>query len=103
MTPLYVKLFNVNFKTGIFPNSWSLGIICPIYKNKGSKSKPENFRPITLLTCLGKLFSSILYARLVTFLEEHNLLNENQMGFWEGYSTNEVAFNLYMLNFLIKK
>ena len=102
MIPTYVKLFNVILKDGIFPESWSLGMICPIYKNKGSKAKPENFRPITLLSCLGKLFSSILNVRMEMFLEEHNLLNENQMGFREGYSTTEASFILYALSFLIK-
>ena len=64
--------------------------------------KPENFRPITLLPCLGKLFSSILNSRMEIFLEENNLLNENQLGFRHGYSTTESAFILYVLNFLVK-
>ena len=102
MIPIYVKLFNVIIKLGIFLESWSQGIICLIYKNKGSKTKPENFRPITLLPCLEKLFSSILNSRMEIFLEENNLLNENQLGFRHGYSTTESAFILYVLNFLVK-
>ena len=53
MLPLYHKLFNLVFDTGIIPKSWTEGCIIPIYKNKGAYEKPENYSPITLLSCLG--------------------------------------------------
>jgi hypothetical protein len=52
--PLY--LFNLILNTGKIPNSWSEGIILPIYKNKGSVSEPSSYRPITLVSCFGKTF-----------------------------------------------
>ena len=60
MLPVYVKLFNLIFDTGIVPESWLIGNIIPIYKNKGNIENPENDRPITLLSCLGKLFTAII-------------------------------------------
>ena len=42
MAPIYAKLFNIIFDTGIVPESWTLGDILPIYKNKGNKHSPEN-------------------------------------------------------------
>ena len=50
MLPIYVKLFNIILKTGYIPSNWSEGIQC---------KDPENDRPITLLSCVGKLFTSI--------------------------------------------
>lgn len=52
MLPIYKKLFNIIFDTGIVPESWLIGDILPIYKNKGDPNLPENYRPITLLSCL---------------------------------------------------
>ena len=67
MIPIYVKLFNAILETGNIPTDWLTGIIIPIYKNKGSNLDPGNYRPITLLSCLGKLFTSILNNRLCKY------------------------------------
>ena len=56
---LLVKLFNLILRTGIIPASWNISFISPIYKNKGSKSDPDNYRGISIISCLGKLFSAI--------------------------------------------
>jgi hypothetical protein len=46
---LYVDLFNLIFNSGKIPNTWLAGNIVPFYKNKGAKTDPKNFRPITIL------------------------------------------------------
>ena len=56
MLPVYTKLFNLIFDSGVIPESWTVGIIKPIYKNKGDSKLPENYRPITLLSCFRKTF-----------------------------------------------
>ena len=68
MATVYTKLFNVIFGTGLVPESSTLGNIIPIFKNKGSVTNPENYRPITLLSCLGKLFASILNVRITKYV-----------------------------------
>ena len=104
MLLIYTKLFNCVFNTGFIPNTWLEGIIMPIYKNKGDPNDPSNYRPITILSCLGKLFTSILNQRLTTFLEESNILNENEAGFRKGYSCSDHIFTLkYFINILKKK
>ena len=95
--PVYYKLFNLVFDSGIIPESWTLGRIIPIYKNKGAQSNPENYRPITLVSCLGKLFTSIINSRLQSFAGEFELLSESQTGFRKTYSTCDSIFALHML------
>ena len=102
MIPVYLSLFNYVLDRGIFPDSWLNGVILPIYKGKGIESDPNNYRPITLLSCLGKLFTSILNKRVYCFLEAFELLNENQSGFRKGYSTTDSIFTLYSLIELLK-
>jgi hypothetical protein len=51
-------LFNIILDRGIFPNCWKLGIIVPVFQNKVPKSSPDNYRPVTLLNALSKLFVS---------------------------------------------
>ena len=95
--PIYNNLFNIVLNTGTFPSEWNIGIISPIYKNKGNKNDPMNYRPITLLSCLGKVFTSVLNNRLTIFLEENNIINENQTGFRKGYSTMDHVLTLNLL------
>ena len=98
MIPVYVKLFKAILETGNIPTDWVLiGIIIPIYKNKGINLDPENYRPITLLSCLRKLFTSILNNRLSKYIDENNILSENQSGFRKDYSTLDNIFSLYSL------
>ena len=52
--PTYV--FNI-YESGIVPEDWLIGLIKPLYKNKGDPMKPENYRPITLLSCqIGNIY-----------------------------------------------
>ena len=92
---IYEKLFNYIFDTGIIPESWLLGTIKPFNKNKGNKNDPNNYRPITILSCLGKLFTAILNNRLNTYSESLLLLNENQCGFRKGYSTLDCIYSIH--------
>ncbi len=53
MCDLYVNFFNLVLKTCIIPKDWVIGLIKPLYKNKGSKSYVDNYRPITLLSLMA--------------------------------------------------
>ena len=90
-------MFNVVLDTGIIPETWTTGIIIPVYKNKGCPTDPDNFRAITLIRCLGKLFTSIVNTRLNFFANEVTLIHENQAGFRKGYSTIDNIFVLHVL------
>lgn len=102
MMPLYNSFFNLILETGILPDTWLEGIIRPIYKHKGDSSQPENYRPITILSCFGKLFTAVLNLRLNEFLNANDVLNENQAGFRAGYSTNDHIFVLHALIEILK-
>jgi hypothetical protein len=97
MMPIYCKLFNLILNTGKIPYSWSEGIILPIYKNKGNVSEPSSYRPITLVSCLGKTFTAILNNRLSQLSDEIELITEAQTGFRKGYGTTDNIFTLYAL------
>lgn len=97
LMPVYVKLFNIILETGIVPSDWVKGNIIPIYKNKGNKLDPANYRPITLLSCIGKVFTAILNNRLSKYLNDNEILNETQSGFRKEYSTIDNIMVLYSL------
>ena len=94
LKPMYISLFNRVLEEGIVPESWLNGMILPIYKNKGETNDPDNYRGITLLSCLGKLFTSVINERLNKFADKISLINENQAGFRKKYSTTDHIFLL---------
>ena len=94
---------NIVFDSGIIPNAWLEGTIRPLYKNKGDSKHVQNYRPITILSCLGKLFTAILNKRLTDFLDSNNTILENQAGFRRGYATSDHTFVLHSLIELLKK
>ncbi|MEW8547414.1 MAG: reverse transcriptase family protein, partial [Candidatus Thiodiazotropha sp.] len=75
------------------------GNILPIYKNKGNINSAENYRPITLLSCFGKLFTAILNTRLNNYVNENGIIDSCQAGFRKGFSTTD---NLFILQSLIQ-
>ena len=102
MLHVYVNFFNLILDTGHIPDQWLEGRIKPIYKNKGDSLDPNNYRPITLLSCMGKLFTAVLNERLTQFLEDNDLLKPNQAGFRKHYATTDHIFALYSLIELLK-
>ena len=90
-------LFNVVFKCSHFPKLWQEGIIVPIHK-KGSVENVQNYRGITLLNTLGKLFTRIINNWLNYWSDTYHIINDNQSGFWRGMST---ADNIYILQSVI--
>ena len=76
-----------------FPGAWKLAIICPIYKKKGDKVDPTNYRPVSMCSSVGKLLEIICNKQMNEHLEQNHLLNSRQHGFTSGLS---VTTNLLM-------
>jgi hypothetical protein len=74
-----------------------MGMIRPIYKNKGNINDPDNYRSITILSCLGKLFTSVINIRLENFINNTGLVGPEQAGFKKGFSTSDHIFTLHGL------
>ena len=76
----------------------SLSVGGGLDKKKGDQEDPNNYRGITLLNVVGKLFNKVLIYRLLYWFEEHNKLSESQKGFRSGHSCVD---NLLVLNEVI--
>ena len=94
LVPMLKKLFNHILHSECFPAEWKKGYIINIHKS-GSMSDPNNYRGITLTSCLGKLFSIIMNARLVQYLNAENIYSDFQFGFRAEHRTTD---SIYILN-----
>ena len=86
-------MFNTIFDSGIFPECWSKGYIVPLHK-KGDTNQTTNYRGITLMSNLGKLFSSILTSRVESWFESNNFISDSQFGFRKKCGTTDAIFVL---------
>ena len=90
-------LFNYVWLKGDYPLKWSEGVIQPLHK-KGSYNEPDNYRKLTLMACMGKIFESIVNKRLVFQCEATNKIDPNQFGFTQGCRTSD---NVFIIDTLI--
>ena len=78
--------------TGIYQSQLKLSRVKPLFKS-GYKSKFNNYRPISLLSSLSKIFESVIFDQLLHYFVEDNLLSMEQFGFRPGHSTELSAIS----------
>ena len=78
--------FNLSLFTGIFPDDMKFAKVTPIFKT-GSKLDCGNYRPISVLSAVPKIFEKIVYEQLTKFLDDNNIISKHQSGFRPLHST----------------
>ena len=84
VTPLKI-IFDTCLQEGVFPDKWKMSNVCPIHK-KESKNLKENYRPVSLLPILGKIFEKVIFNSLYEYFVNNKLLTPCQSGFIKGDS-----------------
>ena len=82
-----LHIFNLSWSSHSFPSIWKTSSIIPIHKMGKPLDSPASFRPISLTSCVSKLFERIILSRLLFFLESNSILSPRQAGFRPGLST----------------
>ena len=77
---------NLSLSEGVFPSELKIATIVPIHKGDDPKYF-NNYRPVSLLCVLSKVFEKIMYTRLLNFVNKHKILYEKQFGFRKKHST----------------
>lgn len=99
LIPIVTHLFNSVISSSTFPDCQKIARITPLFK-KGSKSDPNNYRPISILPILSKVIEKILTQQIRAFMEDFNLFIDNQYGFREKRNTtgalNKLLEKLYV-------
>lgn len=93
ITPPLVYLINLIFKTGKCPSHFKTATIIPVYKS-GDKLEIQNYRPISLISGVAKIFEKALKQRIVSFIDKYNLISSKQFGFRAKMSTNDAISEL---------
>ena len=85
LAPMLHFIFRQSYSSGTLPQDWRKALVTAIYK-KGTKSSPENYRPVSL-TCIScKILEHIVLSHVSTHLSSNNIITDNQCGFREKRS-----------------
>ena len=87
ISPILTQIFNKLVELGVYPDSLKVAKVTALHK-KGDVSDADNYRPISVLTQINKIFEKLIHKRLVSFIDDHNILPNSQFGFRKGHSTN---------------
>lgn len=97
ISPLIVKplslIINQSLTTGIFPHKLKIAKVIPLYK-KNDKTMLDNYRPISLLPSISKVFERIVYNQLYEYLTTNEILFKSQYGFRKAHSTEMATLEM---------
>ena len=82
-----LHIFNLSWSLHFFPSIWKTSSIIPIHRMGKPLDSPASFRPISLTSCVSKLFERIILSRLLFCLESNSILSPRQAGFRSRRST----------------
>lgn len=93
ISPVLKHVINSSFVSGYFPDKLKMSKVIPLFK-KDDRHKISNYRPVSLLPTISKIFEKIVCNQLVSYLEQFNLFDNIQHGFRKGRSvvTASVSF-----------
>ena len=88
---IIAHLYNMSITVGEYPDILGIGRVVPVFKS-GDKKKCNNYRPITTLSTINKIFELLTYSRMLKFIEKFKILSNLQFGFKKATSTTNAIF-----------
>lgn len=76
----------------VFPDAWKIASVVPVFK-KGDKENMSNYRPISLLPAVSKIFERALKLQIASYLDNNDILTDCQYGFRRGRCTTDAILN----------
>ena len=78
-----------------FPTKWKIAKVVPLYKGKGSKLDPKNYRPVAILPILSKVLERAMFQQVVNFMDSNNFYNPNHHAYRSFHSTTTAMLQMY--------
>ena len=87
---ILVELFNMCLKESCFLDCWKVSSVVSVFKNVGERSTAKNYRPVSLLSVVSKVFEKLVNNRIVDHLEKCGFFSDFQYGFKSSRSTGDL-------------
>jgi len=93
ITPSLTKLFNAVLRSSKYPRIWKQANVTPLFK-KGNRQDKGNYRPVSLISNVGKVLERLIFDKLYAYCEERNILTWRNSGYRKGDSTSNQLINI---------
>ena len=87
LAPTLTSLFNTSLRSCVIPPDWKHGRVTPVFKGKGDRLDKSNYRPISVLPHIAKLFEREVQSQLMSFLVENNYITIDQSAYRQHHGT----------------
>lgn len=87
------EIINISIQLGKYPSKLKFAKVMPAFKSD-DETDPNNYRPISLLSNLNGIFEKLMYLRLKSYLNSHNILTSSHYGFREGHATQHATLDM---------
>ena len=87
------SLFNASLRSGEMPREWKSAHVTPVHKG-GDVESAENYRPVSVLPVVVKVFEKLVHHQVYSYLQENNILHPMQFGFRPGHTTQDVLVSM---------
>ena len=94
IAPILAKLYNFSLRSSVFPDQWKLASVTAIFK-KEDRTACKNYRPISLLPCLSKVFERCVFKEIFNFLHRNKLITQLQAAYSPSSSIEFQLLELY--------
>ena len=95
IVPSVCHILNLSLQSNRFPSKWKIAKVVPLFKGKGSKLDPKNYRPVAILPILSKVLERAMYQQLVNFMDSNNFFNPNHHAYRSFHSTTTAMLQMY--------
>ena len=95
IVPSVCHILNLSIQTNKFPTKWKIAKVVPLYKGKGSKLEPKNFRPFAILPILSKVLERAMFKQLVSYMDSNNFFNPHHHAYRSFHSTTTAMLQMY--------
>ena len=95
IVPIVCHILNLSLTTNRFPTKWKIAKVVPLYKGKGSKLDPKNYRPVAILPILSKVLERAMFQQLVNYMDTNNFYNPNHHAYRSFHSTTTAMLQMY--------
>ena len=94
LATIFTKLFNYCLITSKIPDDWKSAIVTPLFKNKGKPTNLNNYRGISIISPISKVFEKLVAIQIFNYFEKNNLLTSHQHGFRKHHSCETALHEL---------
>ena len=95
IVPSVCHIINLSITSNRFPNKWKIAKVVPLYKGKGAKIDPKNYRPVAILPILSKVLERAIFLQIAAFMDGNNFFNPSHHAYRSFHSTTTAMLQMY--------